>query len=167
MPSIVLQIVLLIVPVRDIRGILSSMEKKRRLHPSVFNSVEQQNPQNWTTIEKRVQGWLQIPPIGIALERLHEAKNRFGHKLLFIHAEKLTDNPQDTMNMIWDYIGEERFIHDLDFVPQYSHENDIGFPYGDHIIRHEVKPLSKDWNQILGRQLSDHLHAKFAWIQSL
>ena len=156
-----------VVPVRDVRGILASMEKKRQQHPSVFTSVEQQNPQNWTTIEKRVQGWLQIPPIGIALERLYEAKSRFGSRLLFIHAEKLTTRPQETMNMIWRYLGEEGFTHNVSHVEQYTFENDIGFPYGDHVVRHEITPLVADWNHLLGRHLSDHLALKFSWVNDL
>lgn len=156
-----------LVPVRDIRGILSSMEKKRRLHPQVFNGIEKQNPQNWTTIEKRVQGWLQHPPIGIAIERLHEACERFKDNLFFVHAEDLTDEPQATMNKIWEYLEEDPFIHNITNVEQYTHENDIGFPYGDHIIRKDVKPLKKDWHETLGRQLSEQLNQKFNWINNL
>jgi hypothetical protein len=52
-----------LVPVRDVRGILSSFEKMRIKHPSRFVGVEKQSPQNWTTVEKRSQGWLQIPPL--------------------------------------------------------------------------------------------------------
>jgi len=156
-----------LVPVRDIRGVLSSMEKKRLKHPEVFNGAEQQNPQSWTTIDKRVQGWLQSPPIGIAIERLHEASQRFGDKLMFIHAEKLTEEPQSVMNSIWEFLEEEPFVHNTSNVKQYTKENDIGFPYGDHIIRQEIKPLNKDWHEILGRQLSEQLNQKFQWIKKL
>ena len=156
-----------LVPVRDIRGILSSMEKKRQQHPEVFNGVEQQNPQSWTTIDKRAQGWLQSPPIGIAIERLHEASQRFGDKLMFIHAEELTEDPQSVMNSVWEFLGEEPFIHNTSNVEQYTKEHDVGFPYGDHVIRQEVKPLKKDWHEILGRQLSEQLNQKFNWINEL
>jgi sulfotransferase len=156
-----------LVPVRDIRGILSSMEKKRRQHPQVFSAAEQQSPANWTTIEKRVNGWLQTPPIGIAIERVYEAKERFGDKLMFVHADDLTSNPQEVMNAVWEYLGEEPFIHNTSNVEQYTKEHDIGFPYGDHVIRKEVKPLKNDWHEILGRQLSEQLNQKFNWINEL
>ena len=156
-----------LVPVRDIRGILSSMEKKRIQHPEVFNGAEQQSPQNWTTIDKRASGWLQSPPIGIAIERLHEAKERFGDRLMFVHAEDLTENPQDVMNKVWEYLGEKPFTHNTSNVEQYTQEHDVGFPYGDHVIRQEVKPLKKDWHETLGRPLSEQLNQKFNWINNL
>lgn len=158
-----------IVPVRDVRGIISSMEKKFREHPCPFNGPEKQNPQNWTTLEKRVHSWLQSPPVGIAIERLHEAAARFRDKLLFVHAEDLTTNPEKTMGIVWEYLGisTDGFKHDFNNVEQYTHENDIGFPYGDHTIRPEVKPLKKDWLEVLGRPISDAIDQKFSWINRL
>lgn len=156
-----------LVPVRDMRGILSSMEKKFRKHPSPVNGIEAQNPQAWTTLEKRVQGWLATPPVGIAIERVHEAAARFKDRLLFVHAEDLTSDPQGTMNRVWEYLGEESFIHDTNNVEQYTHEHEIGWPYGDHSIRPQIKPLQPDWHDVLGRQLSEQINQKFNWIRNL
>jgi sulfotransferase len=157
----------IIVPVRDVRGVLASMEKKRIQHPTPFNGFEEANPANFTTIEKRVNGWLSSPPVGIAIERLHEASKRFKNKLHFVRAEDLTENPEQTMKKVWEYLGEEPFVHDFNNVEQYTHEHEIGFPYGDHSIRSSVKPLEKEWNDYLGRQLSDILREKFEWINKL
>jgi sulfotransferase len=156
----------ILVPVRDVRGVLSSMEKKHRQHPVPFNGVEEQNPANFTTIEKRVQGWLSSPPIGIAIERIFDAM-RFREKLFFVNADKLTSRPEQTMESIWEYLEEEPFTHDFDNVEQFTQENEVGFPYGDHTIRSKVRPLEKDWNTVLGRQLSDTVKQKFDWINRL
>lgn len=156
-----------LVPVRDIRGIISSMEKKFRKHPSPINGPEGQNPQTWTTVEKRAQGWLSSPPVGIAIERLHEAVSRFKDKLHFVHAEDLTSNPDETMEAVWEYLEEKPFKHNFNNVEQYTIEHEIGWPYGDHTIRKEVKPLEKDWHDILGKQFSDVIGQKFAWIKNL
>ena len=72
-----------LIPVRDMRGILSSFENKWRKHPFPFTGVEKQNPQNWTTVEKRAQGWLNTPPLGIAVERLSDAVKRYKNKITF------------------------------------------------------------------------------------
>lgn len=149
------------------RGILTSFEKKRRKHPQVFTGIEKQNPQQWTTIEKRINGWLSMPPVSIAIERIYEASQRFKDKLHFVHAEDLTEDPQGTMNKVWEYLGEEPFIHNTSNVEQYTEEYDIGFPYGDHKIRPKVEPLVKDWHEILGQNLSDQVHQKFNWINKL
>lgn len=156
-----------LVPVRDIRGILCSVEKKRRIHPSPFIAAEEANPVNFTTAEKRAQSWLQTPPLGIGIERLYEATLRFKDKLHFVHAEDLTSNPKETMKSIWNYLGEEQFIHDFNDIKQYTNEVDIGWPYGDHTIRPKVKPLIPDWNEILGKALSDGIDQKFNWINNL
>lgn len=156
-----------LVPVRDIRGVLCSLEKKRREHPAPFNGFEEANPANFTTIEKRVQGWLSSPPVGIAVERLHEAASRFGKKLHFVHAEDLTSKPKETMDQVWAYLEEAPFVHDFSNVQQYTHEVDVGWPYGDHTIRSNVKPLPKEWHDILGRQLSDTIAQKFEWVNHL
>jgi len=99
-----------LVPVRDVRGILSSLEKLRRKHPSRFTGIERANPQNWTTVEKRSQGWLSMPPLSIAIERVYDAM-RFKDRLHFVHAEELTSNPQMTMNRVWEFLGEEPIMH--------------------------------------------------------
>lgn len=155
-----------LVPVRDVRGILCSLEKKHRQHPSPFIGAEEANPATFTTVERRAQAWLQSPPLGIAVERLFDAM-RFKDRLHFVHAEDLTSKPAETMAKVWAYLGENFDGHDFSNVEQYSQEVEIGWPYGDHTIRPEVKPLQPEWHDILGRQLSDALNQKFNWINSL
>jgi sulfotransferase len=156
-----------LVPVRDVRGIIASMEKIYRQHPSPINGPEGANPQTWTTAEKRAQGWLSTPPVGIAIERLFEASNRFKDRLHFVNADRLTRNPEKVMAEVWEYLEEEPFQHDFANVAQYTQEHELGFPYGDHAIRPEVKPLAQDWDIVLGRQLADAIHQKFNWINNL
>lgn len=156
-----------IVPVRDMRGILSSFEKIRMKHPSRFTAVEKQNPQNWTTIEKRCQGWLSMPPLSIAVERIHDAIKRHKHKLHFVHAEQLTQDPVKTMNNIWDYLEIDRFEVNPMNVEQYTHEHELGWPYGDHTIKNVVSPLNPDWDNILGKDLSAQIRQSFDWINDL
>lgn len=157
----------IIVPVRDVRGIICSMEKKRRQHPSPFNGFEEANPANFTTIEKRVQGWLSNPPVGIAIERLYDAATRFKDKLHFVHAEDLTQNPEKTMKKIWDYLEMDFDSHDFQNVEQYTKEHEVGWPYGDHIIRSSVTPLEPEWHDILGREFSEAINQKFNWVNKL
>jgi sulfotransferase len=156
-----------LVPVRDMRGILASFEKKWRMHPFPFTGVEKQSPQNWTTVEKRAQGWLNIPPLGIAVERLSDAVKRYKNKLHFVHFEDLTENPEETMKKIWNYLDETPFKHDFHNVAQYTTEHELGWPYGDHKIKNQVAPLPKDWHDVLGRDFSEKIHESFKWIKSL
>lgn len=156
-----------LVPVRDMRGVLTSMEKIFRAHPSPINGPEGQNPQTWTTTEKRVQGWLATPPVGIAIERVFEAASRFKDRLLFVHAEDLTSQPKATMQKVWEYLGEDFDGHEFNHVEQYTVEHEVGWPYGDHSIRQQVKPLKNDFAEVLGRNLAEQINQKFNWIQNL
>jgi len=156
-----------IIPVRDVRGILSSMEKMRRKHPAYFNAEENPATQ-FTTIEKRVQSWLASPKVGIAIERLAETALRFSDKVHFVHAEKLTSDPIAELKKIHAYIGEDWFEYDPNNVEQYTHEWDgQWWPYGDHTIRGKIEPLKPDWHDVLGKQLSEALNNKFNWINNL
>lgn len=156
-----------LVPVRDVRGILTSFEKIHQKHPCPFNGAEEANPANFTTIQKRVNAWLSSPPIGIAIERLYDASSRFKDKLFFVHAEDLTKSPAITMKQVWDYLGIEFEDHDFNNVLQYTEEVDIQWPYGDHKIRPQVKPLEPEWNKFLGRELSEQIRQKFDWVNGL
>lgn len=157
-----------LVPVRDIRGILTSFEKIHQKHPSPFHGVEQKNPAAFTTTEKRAQAFLSSPPVGIAIEHLTDAARRFKSRLFFVHAEKLTTEPAATMKAIWHYLEEEPFSgHDFDNVVQYTQENEVGFPYGDHTIRPKISPIGKEWNQFLGQKLAEQINNQFGWINTL
>ncbi len=157
----------LLVPVRDIRGVLSSMEKKYQQHPGFQMEGSQADTGRIQTIEGRCQFWLDTDPVGLAVQRLHElAKNHKG-KVHFVHAEDLTSNPQETMNRVWEYLGLDPFIHNTEQVDQYTQEHELGWPFGDHEIKPQVRPLKPDWHETLGRQLSEALNQKFQWINAL
>jgi sulfotransferase len=157
----------LLVPVRDIRGVLSSMEKKFQAHPEFQLEMSQQDTGRIQTIEGRCQFWLDTAPIGIAVQRLHELARLHKDKVHFVHAEELTADPQATMNKVWSYLGMEPFTHNADNVEQYTKEHELGWPYGDHAVRSEVKPLEPDWHETLGWELSNQLDQKFNWINRL
>ena len=110
---------------------------------------------------------MNIPPLGIAVERLSDAVKRYQRQLHFVHFEELTKNPKGTMNSIWKYLEEKPFDHDFDNVEQYTVEHELGWPYGDHEIRNKVEPLKKDYSEILGKEFSEKINESFKWINSL
>jgi hypothetical protein len=48
-----------------------------------------------------------------------------------------------------------------------TEEHELGWPYGDHKIRSEVKPLKPDWHDVLGREFSEQIKQSFSWINDL
>ena len=157
----------LLVPVRDIRGVLSSMEKKFQTHPEFQLEMTQQDTGLIQTVEGRVQFWLSGAPVGLAIQRVHELARVHKDKVMFVHAEKLTQSPQATMDAVWSYLGMDPVQHDVDNVTQYTQEHELGWPYGDHNVKPTVAPLRADWYDTLGKQLSETINQKFNWITNL
>lgn len=152
----------LVVPVRDIRSVITSLEKKHRQHPVRLGAGEDAS---WVTQEGRVNGFLKM--IGGAIQGVHETASRFRSRVKFVHAEDLTAMPSEVMSSVWDYLSMTAPDHDFDNVVAAFEEIDVGWPYGDHVIRPKVEPLQKEWNDVLGRQLSEQLKQKFDWINAL
>lgn len=153
--------------VRDLRQILSSLEKKFRQNPLKANSMVDWSKMQNTTTGKRVTTWLNSPPVGIALERLHqiilEGKDK---KILFIRFEDLTSNPAKELARFYNYIElpHLQFAHDFNNVAQVTQEDDDVYGvFGDHVIRSKVEPLKKDYLDVLGKPICDVLADNVSW----
>jgi sulfotransferase len=157
----------IIVCVRDLRSIVSSLEKKWRDNPEVIDNRDQPNNQAFVTIDQRANHFLNDAPLGIALKRLN---NAIGTKTLdrmhIVKAEDFTSNPEKVMKGVYQFIGEDYYEMDYSNVEQKTIENDrindFGI-YGDHKIRKEITPLLKDSNEILGTTICQQIKAGFGW----
>src|ERR1035437_8279050 len=106
----------IIVPVRDMRDVLASFEKLWRK----TSAIAQMQPESefyydFETVEGRVNIWLRADqPIGLAYNGLKDVFVRgFAHRLCLVDFNDLTSNPIDTMNKVYDFLGEERFTHNF------------------------------------------------------
>lgn len=149
----------ILVSIRDLRAILSSMEKRwhryPHLQPSEFSGDN--TGMRMATLEARVTYWLNSPPVGTSVTRLLGAMELgHHHNFHFVRFEDLTTRPQEIMDGIYDYLEEPRFKHDFSKITQVTQENDAFYPvYGDHQIRSEVKAVPLDYHEVLGRNLSN------------
>lgn len=157
----------IIIMVRDIRGILSSFEKKWRANPSILDPRDNPSLQQFITVDQRVNEFLQNPPLGLALKRLYNAVQTGTIKnMLVIRAEDLAKRPRETMQKVYEYIGEDYFEMDYDNVKQMTVENDrigdFGI-YGDHEIRPKVEAFKNDYKETLGTEICNNIKANFKW----
>ena len=157
----------IIVLVRDIRGILSSFEKKWRDNPSILDQRDVPSKQQFITIDNRVNHWLNEPPLGIALQRLYNAIQTGNiNKMLVVKAESLAKNPKETMQKVYDFIEEPYYDLDYSNVKQVTVENDriadFGI-YGDHKIRPNVLPLKDDFDKYLTSAISENVKLSNKW----
>ena len=146
-----------LVCIRDLRGVISSMEKLFRKNRYRQDSNDMPDTMGMVTINNRVAHWLNSMPVGLAAFRLMETLQTGVCKHLhIIRFEDLTTNPAVAMRRVYEYLGEEPFEHDFNNVEQVTKEDDSAVVfYGDHRIRQKVEPVKADWNEVLGRELSD------------
>jgi len=156
--------------VRDLRAILSSMEKIFRKNSDSHSDIVNHAKMSGTTTAKRVSLWLNSPPVGLALERLQQCfQEGINRELLILRAEDLTSNPAATMNRLYAYLSLEPFAHDFGNVEQSVKEDDsvYGLSSDLHTIRNKVEPLRSDYEEVLGAGVCHQINQQFAWYQRL
>jgi sulfotransferase len=150
----------LICMVRDLKAIVASLEKLHReteevATTGIINHAQMQN----TTTFKRVNGYLNSQPLGLALERLNEIILKGWYKdICFVKAEALTANPKAQMERIYEYLNVPPFEHDFENIEQITVEDDDVYglaPKSLHQIRKSVSPIPDDSLNILGKDISD------------
>jgi len=151
--------------VRDLRSIFSSMEKNFRKNPEASKNMVNWTTGENTTIDKRVNTWASGLPVGIALTRLAEIINRgFHNNILFIRFEDFTENPQNEIDRIYNYLNVEPFKHDFNNVTQITQEDDAVYGiYGDHTIKKEIKSPKSDFDEILTPHVSQRIKENYDW----
>jgi sulfotransferase len=151
----------IVVCIRDLRAVLSSMEKLFRKNRHLQDPADSEERMNMTTVTNRLTHWLNSNPVGLTVLRLMEAMQtgtiRHFHVVRF---EDLTTDPAATLRKVYAYLEEPDFEHDCDHVRQTTREDDSQFVfYGDHTIREKVQPVRLDYNEVLGKDLAEMVKA--------
>lgn len=151
--------------IRDPRAIFASMEKNFRKNQHLDSGIVNHATMAGTTTEKRIDGWAQGQPVGMAFERLYQIfKEGLNKKMLFIKYEELAENPKTEMQKVYEYLGIPYFEHDFDNIQQITREDDSVYGiYGDHQIRKKLEPLRPDWKEVLGINASNWIKNQYKW----
>lgn len=148
----------IIVMARNIKAILSSMEKLHRANAERAKTVEDPSKMTGLTTEGRVREWLQGAAVGLALQRLQQmAHDGTIGGCLVVRYEDLTRNPHGAMNAVHEYLGLPAFRHDFDNVEQLTVENDAMYNMPSHLhkIASRVAWREPDYKDVLGAQLCE------------
>ena len=151
--------------IRDIRAVYASMEKKFRKHPLLDHHLANWGNLTGTTTDKRVQVWSANPPIGPSMDRIYQVLVQGLHKnILFVKFEELCSDPKAQMQRVYEYLELPYYDHDFKNIKQVTHEDDKWYGiFGDHIIRNEIKPLKKDFREVLGVNACKVIEENYAW----
>lgn len=157
----------IVIMIRDLRAIVSSLEKKFRENQHIETGVQNWNEMRGTTTDKRVDIFLhEAPPLQAPIDIIYDIiTRRIAQKCLFIKFEDLTQNPEKEIRKIYDYFELPYYDgHNFNNVEQVTKENDVFYkPFGDHMIRGKIQPVENDYLKILGKHNCDYITNKHAW----
>jgi sulfotransferase len=149
--------------VRDLRDVITSMEKNYRKFPERFS--QSPDKKEIVTVGQRVTSWMQHKPVGSSLINLKEIINVGNDKdILFIKFEDLTLNPDAEIRKVYEYLNIPYYKHDFDNILQVTFEDDkFHGIYGDHIIKNKVEPVPSYSKELLGEIICENLYKKNQW----
>jgi sulfotransferase len=156
----------IIIMVRDLRAIVSSLEKKFRQNQHLENGIQNWNEMKGTTVDKRVDLYLsEAPPLNAPIDVIYDViLRKIAQKCLFIKFEDFTVDPESQMKRIYDYIEIPYYKHDFNNVQQFTYENDVFYrPFGEHFVRGKIEPVPDDYLSVLGKHNCDYITQKYAW----
>lgn len=167
----------IICPVRDIEEILTSMIMMIRRNP-----YREGNPRINFIDEQLVK--LNIPisdnnrceyiagPDGIlgqSLNAIVEGINQgFFDRFHFVEYNDLVNRPKETLNKIYEFLGEEIYEHDFDNIQNVNRESDLN-TYGledMHEVRTKLKSTSSNPIEILSEYVLDKCKGMDIWRQT-
>jgi len=145
----------ILVPVRPIANILSSFEKLYRETAKVRQPPgEAENYFQFQTVDGRCQFWSRPEsPVGLAYNRVLDCIQR-GHKnkLYFVSFNSLTSDPHNELSEIYNFLEEEHYSHNFDYVEQVTQEDDSVHGFVNlHKIKSRVQPVKNDAYDIIGQ----------------
>jgi sulfotransferase len=151
--------------VRDIRDVFCSMEKNFRKNPEKASSILDWSKMQGTTVHKRIDIWIQNPPVGMAIERLSEMiRMGIDKKILFVKYEDLCLYPDKEMIRIYSYLDVPYFEHDFDNIEQVTKEDDEVYGvFGDHTIRKKLSLTPSTAKQVLGDDVYLWITKNYRW----
>lgn len=152
--------------VRDIKQIITSMEKKFREapenDPGIVNHAQLAN----TTTAKRVDHYLSTQPLGLAIERLTEIfKQGINEHMLFVKYEDLCNSPETQLEKIYNYFELPVYNHhNFNYIEQLTKEDDSLYGiFGDHNIRPRLTLTDNKPINILGSDICRWIDTNFKW----
>lgn len=151
----------MIVMVRDLKEIVASFEENYRKDP-----LKHDMHVNWTTMDntsmqKRVETWLNSSPLGTSLEQIRDAIN-FKHNILFIKYEDFCKNPLPETAKIYNYLELPFWLHDFTGIKQVTQYNDV-VHFASHDIAKDVKVNEPKAIKILGEELCTQIEKHYNW----
>lgn len=156
--------------VRNLEDILSSFEKLFRKNRAEGEIHSEFKNAKMKTLEGRCEVWASDEGVlGRPYTNLKDAFDRgLSSKIKILPYEFFTNNPEQSMREIYNWIEMPYFAHDFKNIKQVIFEDDLGYGWGNdlHKIKEgKVVPSKSDAKTILGTQLTEIYSNKEFWKQ--
>lgn len=138
-----------IVTVRDMRDVCASFEKLYRKTAALgMPPLEAQQALKCKTALGRFECFIDdSQPVGRAYNAIRDAVTRgWKPQMYFVEYNRLTNEPKQTLDGIYRFLGVASVEHDFRNIAQGTVEDDFVYGFKDlHVIRPEVKPQPPSW----------------------
>jgi sulfotransferase len=168
----------IICPVRDVEEIFTSIITMIRRNPYQegnprINFVDEQLIKNNIPLNDLNRCNFLISPRGILGQSLNSMKecmeNETKDRLHIVEYKDLVSKPQETMNKLYEFLGEEKFEHDFQNVKNVHRERDL-LTYGladMHEVRSEVKNTAPSPEKVLPKEVLDKCAGVDFWRRAI
>jgi len=155
----------MILNIRDLRGIVNSIEK---IHENSLcvNFQNYYDGFDKDFLQQRVDTTLNlwfIKEALVSLKELIEVTPKCRENILIFRYENLLQDPQESMNRIYDFLDIPRFQHDFDNIDSnITHFDNMYQPYGDHVIKNKLENHNIDLSY-LPQNFCDYIVESYKW----
>lgn len=104
--------------------------------------------------------------LGNAMRHIQFAlDNNLLDRILFVEYKDLVSNPYDTMNSIYNFLGEDIYDHDFDHIQNNNQVEDTRYYNlpGLHDIRSKIEYQSKDPKEVLPKEILERCRGMEFW----
>lgn len=161
----------MIVMVRPVLEVVASFEKIYRnrdvdyIHPQNEAYVQHQ------TVHGRVAQWLAPGGVaGMAIARVRDVIQRDlpSEALCVLPYNMLVNRPQETLELVHEFLGLEPYEYNFEKVEQLTHEDDVYHGMKLHVIKPKVTPAEKKpWDDLFPADIIEQINTQYADIEKL
>lgn len=158
----------LIFTVRDLRGIISSLDKICR--KTMLRTREHFYDDNFdfndvdlmvNRVEKFFEEQMISRPL-LSLKELFEIKGEYIDKIKFVKYEDIINNTNQVIDEVYNFLEIPRYDHDLNNIKQGFYHDCIYLPYGHHKIKSKITPKEQTFDK-LPDYIQERIINKYEW----
>jgi len=149
----------MLVCVRDLRSVFASIEKQNAKNPTLSDA---QNPAQRSLYDRVDKMCSPDGLVGIAVKGIEDILHRKANNVVMIPYEYFSENPEKSMERIYDELGETQFSHDFDNVVDVSNDVDALYLYKyPHNGSGKIEKSKDKWEDWVSEDIANFIMGKF------